>query len=257
MRVQRSERVLDNGERGRREPAGGHGDQARRADDSAARGALALPPPRTRRGLRCDHLEPGHPRQRGVRAGLHVECLRTRRSNRRAALEGQHQGTERRPERRLGLRLAALRRNRHDGLRARRGERQAPLVAATRRPARAVHRDRAGRRPRPGVRQHPGLPAGRPRQAVRAVGRDGQGRLALPDDQAAVVASSVERRRRRLESDERRRATATCTQGSRTRARGVGRGHTRTAACSPGVRCTPIRSSCSTERRAVFSGTTR
>ena len=44
MRRPSSERVVDFGERERRQPAGGHGDQARRADDPAARGALALPP---------------------------------------------------------------------------------------------------------------------------------------------------------------------------------------------------------------------
>ena len=124
-------------------------------------------------------------------------------------------------------------------------------------PLRAVHRDRADRRPRPGVRQHPGLPAGRPRQALRAVGRDRPGRLALPDDQAAVVASRVERRRRRLESDERRRRRQRVRRDLEPGPVGRVEGIPERRSCSPGVRCTPIRSSCSTERRAVFSGTTR
>ena len=167
------------------------------------------------------------------------------------------EGAERRPERPLALGFAAVRCNRHDGLRARRDDRQTALVAVSRQPFRAVRRDRAGRRPWSGVRQHPGVRAGRPWRALCTVCRDGQDRLALPDDQAAVEASSRQRRRRRLESGERRRA--------RQRLRGylepgsvgwVERVPERRRL--PGARrSTPTHSSCSMERRAVCAGTTR
>ncbi len=206
MRRARGQRVLELGEREHRQPAGLHGDEARRSHDPAARGALALPPALSRHRVRCHHREPDHPRKRGLSAGLQLERLRTRRSKRRAHLEGDPPRAQRRPERRLGLRFAALRRNRHDGLRDRRDDRETPLVAATRRALRAVHRDRAGRRPWPGVREHPGLSTWGPWRDLRVVGRDGPDRLALPDGQAAVAASRRKWGRWRLEPHERRRA---------------------------------------------------
>ena len=135
-----------------------------------------------------------------------LERLRTRRAKRRAALEAHLRRAERRPERAHDLGLAHLRRHRHDGVRTRRGDRATALVAPAREPVRAVRRHRADRRPRPRVRQHAGLPAGRPRRPLRTLGRDRPDRLALPDDQGAVGASRDERRRRRLVPGQRRRA---------------------------------------------------
>ena len=178
---------------------------------------------------------------------------------RSGALRWKHtiRRAERRPERAHDLGLANLRRHRHDGVRTRCGDRTTALVASAREPVRAVRRHRADRRSRPRVRQHAGLPAGRPRCLVRTLRRDGQDRLALPDDQGAVAASREERRRRLLVPGQRRRARQRVRGHRESRLRGVARRRSRTEAGSPALRSTPTLSSCSPEPPASSSGTTR
>ena len=168
-----------------------------------------------------------------------------------------HPRAERRPERTHDLGLANLRGDRHDGVRTRCGDRATALVESTHEPVRAVRRHRADRRSRPRVRQHAGLPAGRPRRHVRTLRRNGQNRLALPDGQGAVAAPREERRRRRLVPGERRRARQRVRGHRESGSVGWLERRSRTEAGSPARRSTPTLSSCSPEPPASSSGTTR
>ncbi len=173
-------------------------------------------------------------------------------------LEAHASRAERRPERARDLGLATLRRHRHDGVRTRRSDRTAALDASAREPVRAVRRHRADRRPRPRVRQHAGLPAGRPRRPLRTLGRDRHGSSgASRRSRSRGAHPDTDRRRRRLVPGQRRRARQRVRGHRESRPRGAARRRSRMEPGSPVLRSTPTRSWCSPEPPAGSSGTTR
>ena len=154
----------------------------------------------------------------------------------------------------VGDRLYA--RQRHVGVRARRLRRPPALEHAAREPDGAVRQHHAGRRSRPGLREHRRAPARWPGSDLRARRGHGKAALAVRHDQGAM-AEPDGRRRRRLGAAERRRGADVSTRASPTRPRGAARGGSRTAAGTAGRRSTPTRSSSSTAPAGISSGTTR
>ena len=116
-------------------------------------------------------------------------------------------GAERRSQRPRARRRSALRGQRHVGVRARRLRRPPALEHAAREPDGAVRQHRAGRRSRPGLREHRRAAARWPWCDLRARRDHGKAALAVRHDQGAV-AEPDGRRRRRLGAAERRRERA-------------------------------------------------
>ena len=217
---------------------------------------LAFPRSRERRRLRASLVDPAHAGRGRVRAGHVIERLRARPRHRPQALGTAKAGAERRSQRARARRRPALRGQRHLGLRSRPRRRARALEHAARQPDGAVRQHRAGRRSRPGVREHRRASTRRPRSDLRARRSHGQAALAVRHDQGAV-AEPEGGRWRRLAAPQRRRQRPHLCGHRQPRPRGAGRRGTRTAAGTAGRRSTPTRSSSSTAPPASSSGTTR